>query len=103
MATPEFQQLLDAGFSESFLRTPLGSPTLLRQEFLAGKVQPRACLACGALYALPRELPAPVLNSAGDDFRFLYYGIAQDRGYCSCKCESDSATPPTLDLFGDAA
>jgi len=102
MATPEFDALLEAGYSESFLRTPLGSPTKMRQAFLSRDVRPRTCKACAQLYALPREVSQPVWNSAGHDLRFMYYGTAQDRGYCSCKCEDADRTPATGDLFGDA-
>ena len=101
MPSNEFNELLNAGYSEAFLRTPLGSATGLRRAFLRGESGSRTCKNCGHLYALPRELPSPVLNSAGNDLRFMYFGVPQDRGYCSCKCEDTARTPPSGDLFGD--
>jgi hypothetical protein len=100
MSTPEFRSLLETGYSEAFLRTPQGSHGKLRQHYLNGELKPMKCQHCGDLYALAREICQPVLNAAGGDLRHKFKGSAQDRGYCSSKCEYGARTPQTEDLFG---
>lgn len=100
MPTYEFQALLEVGFSEAFLRTPQGSHGKLRKHYLRNVTKPRKCRECGHLYALAKEISEPVLNASGKDLRSAFNGSAQDRGFCSCKCEYNARTPQSLSLFG---
>lgn len=100
MPTFEFQALIKAGYSEAYLRTPLGSHTKLRRHYLLGTSKPRKCRHCGDLYALPKEIPGPVVNTAGQDLRTMFHGLAQENGFCSCKCEAAGKAAQTGDLFG---
>lgn len=101
MSTFEFQELLKSGFSEAFLRTPQGSHGKLRRHYLRGVTQSKKCRHCGELYALAREITVPVLNAADFDLRLMFDGAAQDRGYCSSKCEFNAKSMQNHSLFGN--
>jgi len=100
MSTFEFQALLDAGYSEAFLRTPFGSPTELRRQYLYGETKPYTCKHCEKFFQLPRRQADPVLNANDVDMRFMYAATVLDNGYCNIKCESAAMTPESGDLFG---
>jgi hypothetical protein len=101
MANPEFRALLEAGYSEGFLRTPFGSPTQLRQQYLSGDLEPKLCKHCGLFFQLPRLQEKAVLNAKGEDMRFMYPATVLDNGYCNIKCENAAMNPESGDLFGD--
>jgi hypothetical protein len=100
MPTPEFEALQERGFSLAFLKSPLGSHTKLRRQYLRSDYRPRECRNCADAFGLPRDLPDPVLNAVGEDLRFMYYGTPLDNGYCSARCQEAARTPVTGDLFG---
>ena len=100
MAAPEFQALLDAGYSEAFLRTPSGGPAQLRQQYLVDDQEPETCRHCGLLFKLPRKQLQPVLNAAGVDMRYMYSATVLDNGYCTIKCEKAGRAVISGDLFG---
>jgi len=87
VASREFTEMRRAGFSENFLRTSAGAPTVLRRAYLRSPDALRRCRNCHDTWADPLAVTFPCPDKKERDLRYLVAGSKPRRaGFCSMKC-----------------